>query len=312
MDPRSSDDNFSLLPEEEFTEYDVDGGGTANLFVNSLDEEAVNMLLDDIGTDAGGGTAAAPFSLEDLGLVDVVLDTAAVVNQPADGATAEAWGNTEYGNPDDAFSGIENLTLPDKSLFSFDAGAAAAPALDPPAQNLGGGEERFCVCNQVAHGDMVGCDNDNCATGNGWFHYGCVGLTAKPAGNYNWYCPVCSAQRQLCSVEGCERKSRNGMGNLCIQHGGARCKVDGCKTSARGTNGLCKKHGGGRRCAESGCKSSAEGATSYCIRHGGGASRCSAKGCHKMAKKRGFCVTHLVSRDDDLGALMAAFTDLCL
>ncbi|CAH1782755.1 unnamed protein product [Owenia fusiformis] len=50
-------------------------------------------------------------------------------------------------------------------------------------------EPRYCICNQVSYGDMVGCDNDDCTIE--WFHYPCVGLTQAPKGK--WYCPQCTA-----------------------------------------------------------------------------------------------------------------------
>jgi len=50
-------------------------------------------------------------------------------------------------------------------------------------------EPRYCICNQVSYGDMVGCDNDDCPYE--WFHYPCVGITAPPKGK--WYCPPCIA-----------------------------------------------------------------------------------------------------------------------
>ncbi|KAL3851867.1 hypothetical protein ACJMK2_015568 [Sinanodonta woodiana] len=50
-------------------------------------------------------------------------------------------------------------------------------------------EPRYCLCNQVSYGEMVGCDNDDCPIE--WFHYGCVGLTQAPKGK--WYCPQCTA-----------------------------------------------------------------------------------------------------------------------
>ncbi|KAK3746613.1 hypothetical protein QZH41_014506, partial [Actinostola sp. cb2023] len=51
-------------------------------------------------------------------------------------------------------------------------------------------EPRYCLCNQVSYGEMVGCDNNYCPIE--WFHYGCVGLTDAPKGK--WYCPQCSVQ----------------------------------------------------------------------------------------------------------------------
>jgi len=50
-------------------------------------------------------------------------------------------------------------------------------------------EPRYCLCNQVSYGDMVGCDNNDCPIE--WFHYGCVSLTQAPKGK--WYCPQCTA-----------------------------------------------------------------------------------------------------------------------
>ena len=50
-------------------------------------------------------------------------------------------------------------------------------------------EPRYCICNQVSYGEMVGCDNGDCPIE--WFHYGCVGLTQAPKGK--WFCPQCTA-----------------------------------------------------------------------------------------------------------------------
>ena len=39
---------------------------------------------------------------------------------------------------------------------------------------------------------MIGCDNDLCPIE--WFHFGCMGLTAKPKGK--WFCPKCRGDKQ--------------------------------------------------------------------------------------------------------------------
>mmetsp|Transcript_18968 Transcript_18968/g.56524 ORF Transcript_18968/g.56524 Transcript_18968/m.56524 type:complete len:245 (-) Transcript_18968:411-1145(-) len=49
-------------------------------------------------------------------------------------------------------------------------------------------EPLYCYCQKPSHGEMVACDNDECALE--WFHYECVGLTAAPVGQ--WYCPDCT------------------------------------------------------------------------------------------------------------------------
>jgi inhibitor of growth protein 5 len=41
-------------------------------------------------------------------------------------------------------------------------------------------------------GEMVGCDNAECAIE--WFHFACVNLTSKPKGK--WYCPTCTEKRK--------------------------------------------------------------------------------------------------------------------
>ncbi|XBW38643.1 hypothetical protein QEN19_004231 [Hanseniaspora menglaensis] len=49
-------------------------------------------------------------------------------------------------------------------------------------------EETYCICEQIAYGEMIACDNKNCPYE--WFHLQCVGLTKLPSNN-KWYCPHC-------------------------------------------------------------------------------------------------------------------------
>ncbi|XP_045213619.2 uncharacterized protein LOC123564267 [Mercenaria mercenaria] len=49
------------------------------------------------------------------------------------------------------------------------------------------GEEIYCYCEQVEHGKMIGCDNDDCEIQ--WFHYACVKIEKSPRGK--WYCHDC-------------------------------------------------------------------------------------------------------------------------
>ena len=53
-------------------------------------------------------------------------------------------------------------------------------------------EPRYCLCNQVSYGEMVGCDNVECPIE--WFHYGCVGILEPPKGK--WYCPQCNIRKK--------------------------------------------------------------------------------------------------------------------
>ncbi|PBP28599.1 PHD-finger domain-containing protein [Diplocarpon rosae] len=50
-------------------------------------------------------------------------------------------------------------------------------------------EPRYCLCNRVSFGTMIGCENENCEKE--WFHLECVGLTDIPPRTTKWYCPDC-------------------------------------------------------------------------------------------------------------------------
>jgi len=56
----------------------------------------------------------------------------------------------------------------------------AAKPIDP-------NEPVYCICNRIAFGDMVACDNEECPVE--WFHYGCVNLNKTPLNT--WLCPSC-------------------------------------------------------------------------------------------------------------------------
>ncbi|CAM9307152.1 unnamed protein product [Discosporangium mesarthrocarpum] len=55
-------------------------------------------------------------------------------------------------------------------------------------------EPVYCLCKQVAFGDMVGCDNPECQDGDEWYHFGCVDLKKQPNGR--WHCPGCTSRRK--------------------------------------------------------------------------------------------------------------------
>ena len=53
----------------------------------------------------------------------------------------------------------------------------------------------YCVCAGDGLGPMVGCSNEACTNGRGWFHLACVGLDAAPEGD--WYCDACADEHPL-------------------------------------------------------------------------------------------------------------------
>lgn len=69
------------------------------------------------------------------------------------------------------------------------AASAAEVADDGGSMDVDADETRYCICNEVAFGAMVACDNKNCLYE--WYHYPCVGITKAPDGK--WFCPQCTA-----------------------------------------------------------------------------------------------------------------------
>ena len=126
--------------------------------------------------------------------------------------------NTSFTEPHKA-RGPRALEAPLKRSHKKGAGlaaqmAAAAAAQDGEDSSIQGeddedgpGQERYCYCNEVSYGEMVGCDGDNCVRE--WFHLNCVGLNRAPAKNgkssrqfglswnpakafpAKWYCEEC-------------------------------------------------------------------------------------------------------------------------
>lgn len=61
----------------------------------------------------------------------------------------------------------------------------AAKPIDP-------NEPVYCICNRIAFGDMVACDNEECPIE--WFHYACVNVIRTPLNV--WLCPNCIRQNK--------------------------------------------------------------------------------------------------------------------
>lgn len=67
----------------------------------------------------------------------------------------------------------------------------AAYGEDGEGDGDGADDRTYCYCNRVSFGNMIGCDDNECARE--WFHLSCVGLTDPPKGE--WYCDECRNRR---------------------------------------------------------------------------------------------------------------------
>ncbi|GAO48361.1 hypothetical protein SAICODRAFT_21218 [Saitoella complicata NRRL Y-17804] len=74
------------------------------------------------------------------------------------------------------------------------AKAEVAPVADEEEEEEEEDNNLYCLCEQVADGNMVACDNyKECPRE--WFHYACVGLERAPRGK--WLCPYCSGKLEF-------------------------------------------------------------------------------------------------------------------
>ena len=54
-------------------------------------------------------------------------------------------------------------------------------SIPPEEEDFDVDEPRYCYCDEVSYGEMVGCDGDSCSRE--WFHLKCVGLQKAPSKN---------------------------------------------------------------------------------------------------------------------------------
>ena len=66
-------------------------------------------------------------------------------------------------------------------------------AKDVSATVKGGDSKEFCYCKGGEHGQMVGCDDEQCIYQ--WFHLECLKLKAFPKSK-TWYSPDCQKRRR--------------------------------------------------------------------------------------------------------------------
>ena len=94
----------------------------------------------------------------------------------------------------DADAGARAREAKERLVAAVDGVARAPVCADSTAHEsaISALEPVYCMCRQVAFGEMIACENDACATE--WFHYSCVGLTpaTRPLGA--WMCPNCAGR----------------------------------------------------------------------------------------------------------------------
>jgi hypothetical protein len=113
--------------------------------------------------------------------------------RPADAVSARAGRRAASDTPDAAALARARAIEAKQRLAAAVGGAASVcAAADAGAHDaaISSVEPTYCVCGQVAFGEMIACESESCPTE--WFHSACVGLTPanRPLGA--WFCPRCS------------------------------------------------------------------------------------------------------------------------
>ncbi|KAI9777595.1 MAG: hypothetical protein M1839_008649 [Geoglossum umbratile] len=108
----------------------------------------------------------------------------------ADGAAAATTTTTHGAPKPQSRSHKKGASAMNQQLAAAAAAAASTGGGDEEGSSMQGDDEddddesepRYCYCNQVSYGEMVGCDaGDSCPRE--WFHLDCVGLTKAPTKN---------------------------------------------------------------------------------------------------------------------------------
>jgi len=95
-------------------------------------------------------------------------------------------GDGYSGGSRDAFGSADSSPTHGAALPPFSpGGTSGAAASDEPT---------YCYCQRVSFGDMIACDNDDCAIE--WFHLACAGLPPDFQAKGKWYCKECTVLKQ--------------------------------------------------------------------------------------------------------------------
>jgi len=175
---------FDPAPLDNSSDYDVEGPG-----LEGLDDYGMLGVYDDLNPHGSPGSVASDMSSDLLGHIRKRKR-----EEPP--STLNLSSASNYMPGLDRDRGLTPMLKKKKQMPMSSQGRlnkkleyqSSQEVFDVDWQYVDPNEPRYCICEQVSYGDMVGCDNPSCPIE--WFHYGCVGLTDAPKGK--WFCPQCS------------------------------------------------------------------------------------------------------------------------
>ncbi|KAJ7093075.1 hypothetical protein C8R44DRAFT_890852 [Mycena epipterygia] len=154
-----------------------------------LIDQAIHEQEHAISVGARSGTRLAPILLPEIAMPKLPKPLRVTLSPDLD----DALGGAEHKAPAQSRSrkkgrkGRKKETLPSEVVVPL-------PRPKPPIiPNADPNESRYCYCDQVSFGEMIGCDDPRCERE--WFHLTCTNLAAAPEGRKKWYCDDCTTRK---------------------------------------------------------------------------------------------------------------------
>ncbi|KAJ6606658.1 hypothetical protein DFH09DRAFT_1017776 [Mycena vulgaris] len=154
-----------------------------------LVEQALHEQEHAISLGASSGTRLAPILLPEIVMPKWTKPLRVTISPDLD----DTLGGTEPKPPAQSRvrkkgrKGRKKETLPSEAVVP-------PPRPKPPIiPNADPNESRYCYCDQVSFGEMIGCDDPRCERE--WFHLTCTNLAAAPEGRKKWYCDDCTQRK---------------------------------------------------------------------------------------------------------------------
>lgn len=146
---------------------------------------AINALATTAALAASGSSAPSASAASTAAATSGAASTNASASANASAAAASAAAAHEDAGKRKRANAAAAETRRNKKRAGTASATEHAHAARPKTNEYG--EALYCYCNQVAYGEMVGCDGQNCQLE--WFHLPCIGLETLPRGK--WYCDDC-------------------------------------------------------------------------------------------------------------------------
>lgn len=214
--PRPSPSTSNVNSRSRKRGHEDDGGGADTSSSGQRESKSRRQGGRSHGAGAGGGDDEDGSGYDSKGGLGLGQGTSSSSSFSGDGNGRQtSTGHAAGGGGGGGGSGKGSAT----------AGGSAAAAVNSAAE-ADVDERRYCFCENVSYGDMIGCDDDACPRE--WFHLECVGLKEPPSGT--WFCDDCLERRAKKRGSASSKKIQRTEGKF----GGGGTEIGGSKGKSGG------------------------------------------------------------------------------